>query len=276
MKPSLIEPRLDLTIKAISTAEGRRPSDVVQARVQFKASTPTILGDNPASFILTNETAGADMWYSLDGSSPTNQPPSLQAIANLISLRITNAVTFRARAFKRNYKPSEIATKTFVPEDFRANDISFGFERGEGSSQFIGSAGQNFIAPVTLSMLANQKIYSLQFNLTVTNRDSAIGLAPGAFAFQSMLLETLFDPVLGLTIERVIPPRMFDHYRIIEIITNATPQGLIITTNREPVFQDLLVANTAQTCLEWDGWSCSAGPIAQHQEPGTHRDFPGA
>jgi hypothetical protein len=53
------------------------------------------------------------------------------------------------------------------------NSLSFGFANGETSSDFIGSAGQQFFAPVTLSILPNQKIYSLQFNVTVTNFNSA-------------------------------------------------------------------------------------------------------
>jgi streptogramin lyase len=49
------------------------------------------------------------------------------------------------------------------------NSISFGFESGEASSDFVGAAGQTFYAPVTLSVQSTQKIYSLQFNVTVTN-----------------------------------------------------------------------------------------------------------
>jgi sugar lactone lactonase YvrE len=248
VKPSILEPRPDVTVKALSSAEGRRPSDVVQARIQFKVSTPTIQGDNPASFLLRNETVGADTWYTLDGSAPTNQAPSIQAVEDNISLRITNAVTFRARAFKRNYKPSEISTKTFFPADFQANRITFGFDRGEGSSQFFGSAGQTFIAPVTLSLLPNQRMYSLQFTMTVTNRDNAPALTPGAFDFQSMLLEPLSQPIRGFFVDRQIKPQIFERYDI-EIITNNVPQGILITTNYMPQFRDLVFTNLSQNLL---------------------------
>lgn len=249
VKPSILDPRPDVTVKAISTAEGRRPSDPVPARVQFKVATPTILGDNPASFVLTNETVSADMWYTLDGSAPTNQPPSQQALGqqalgDTISLRITNAVTFRARGFRRNYKPSEISTKTFFPTDFQANRISFGFERAEASSQFLGSAGQTFMAPVTLSLLPSQKIYSLQFNLTVTNANNSASVAPGAFSFQSMLLE----PLSGSVSYRKIDPKMLERY-IFQLITNIVPNGILVTTNLIQVFRDLLVTNTSQNLL---------------------------
>jgi sugar lactone lactonase YvrE len=248
VKPSILEARPDVTVKAISNAEGRRPSELVQARIQFKVAPPIILGDNPALFVLTNETVGADMWYTLDGSVPTNQPPSIQASSDTISLRITNAVTFRARAFKRNYKPSEITTKTFFPTDFQANRISFGFERGEASSQFLGSAGQTFIAPVTLSLLPNQKIYTLQFNLTVTNQGAAVAVAPGGFGFQSMLSE----PLPEANTFRRIDPKMFIRYRI-ELFTNNVPQGILVTTNFIPEFQDLVAVNSTQNLLAV-GW----------------------
>lgn len=248
VKPSILDARPDVTLKVISTAESRRPSDVIQARIQFKVATPVILGDNPASFALTNDTTAADMWYTLDGSNPTNQPPSFQVSSETISLKITNAVTFRARGFKRNYKPSEITTKTFFPTDFQANRISFGFERGEASSQFLGSAGQTFIAPVTLSLLPSQKIFSLQFNLTVTNIGGAASLTSGAFAFQSMLTEAVLEPSQGVFFDRVISPRMFERFDQ-QVFTNIVPQGTLLTTNFIPIFRDLLFTNGTQNLL---------------------------
>src|SRR6185503_1113254 len=74
---SILSPAPDVTVKVVSTSEGRRPSDVVQARVQFKAAAPTIVGDNPASFQVSSDTQDAVIWYTLDGSTPTNQPPSI-------------------------------------------------------------------------------------------------------------------------------------------------------------------------------------------------------
>lgn len=242
VRPSLLDARPDVTIKAISSAEGRRPSEVAQARIQFKTATPVIVGDNPASFALQNDTAGAEMWYTLDGSVPTNQPPSIQAGNETISLLITNAVTFRARAFRRNYKPSEVATKTFFPNDFQANRISFGFSAGEASSQFRGSAGQRFIAPVTLSLLPSQKMYSLQFNLSVTNR-SGPAVVPGAYGFNSMLLELLNDGSF-----RRIDPKAFERNEI-EVLTNVVPNGILITTNYIEIFRDMIFTNASQNLI---------------------------
>lgn len=54
-----------------------------------------------------------------------------------------------------------------------ANSISFGFESGEASSEFVGAAGQTFFAPITLSLVSNQSVYSFQFNASLTNLGSA-------------------------------------------------------------------------------------------------------
>ncbi len=81
--------------------------------------------------------------------------------------------------------PAVFSSTNYVP-----NSISFGFASGEASSDFVGSPGQTFYAPVTLSPLSGTIIYSLQFNLTVTNAGPNPGPAVtnGAY-FQSMLVK---------------------------------------------------------------------------------------
>ena len=76
----------------------------------------------------------------------------------------------------------------FSSTNFVANSISFGFASGEASSDFIGSPGQTFYAPVTLSPLPDTKIYSLQFNLTVTNAGPNPGPAVTAGSLQIRFL----------------------------------------------------------------------------------------
>ncbi|MDA1274304.1 MAG: chitobiase/beta-hexosaminidase C-terminal domain-containing protein [Verrucomicrobia bacterium] len=242
---SIVSPAPALTIKANATAERRSPSGLVQARFRFQVSPPIVAGDNPAAFELKTATKGAEIYFTLDGSEPTDQsPPSLLFPQTpVIPLPVTSEVVLKARAFKRNYRPSEIATKIFQPEDFRPNEISFGFQAGEASSRFLGSAGQTFIAPITLSLLPDQKIYSMQFSLTVTNRDSAPLLTPGAFGFRSMLSEQLNDGSF-----RRIDPKMFERNEF-EIFTNIVPQGTLITTNFIEIYRDLLFTNISQNLL---------------------------
>ena len=55
----------------------------------------------------------------------------------------------------------------------------------------MASPGQAFCAPVTLTTVPNASVYSLQFNLTVTNAGANPGLAvaAGAYWFESMLVK---------------------------------------------------------------------------------------
>jgi hypothetical protein len=78
--PSIISPQPDVTIKSIGTQDGRRPSLVVQSRFQFKTANPIILGDNPASFAISNVTAEAKMFYTLDGSAPSDDQSNPSSI----------------------------------------------------------------------------------------------------------------------------------------------------------------------------------------------------
>ncbi len=206
MPSSILEPQPDMTIKAIGTQDGRRSSPVVQARFQFKVGNPSILGDNAAMFTLENVTQGAEMWYTLDGSDPTNNPAANPASqgpvfdAQVLSLVVKESnVVFKACGYKPFFKPSDIVSKVFTPSNFVANAISFGFEAGEASSDYVGSAGQRFYAPVTLNVLSGVKLYSLQFNVTV----NGAGVDGSKVDFQSML----YKPV-NQNLYMRIPPAM--------------------------------------------------------------------
>src|SRR5690606_8371301 len=104
------------------------------------------------------------------GTTPTNGVPSLGPVSSgdKIAIAIDETdVTFKIRGFKPNFKSSDVGTKIFSPTNFVPNRISFGFAAGEASSDFVASAGQRFYAPITLSMLPNSQMYSLQFNMSV-------------------------------------------------------------------------------------------------------------
>jgi sugar lactone lactonase YvrE len=192
MPVSLVSSRPDVTIKAIGVAEGRRSSAITVSRFIFRTANPNIVGENAASFRVENITRDAQMWYTWDGSEPTNNPAFSHGPVNsgeFISFDLQNTNrTFKIKAFKPNFKTSDTITKVFSPTNFVANDITFGFEHGEASSEFIASAGQRFYAPVTLSLLPGQRIYSLQFNLSVTN-ESGPAVNGSSNDFTSKLLK---------------------------------------------------------------------------------------
>ncbi len=213
-----------LTIKAIgSKADGSPNSAVVKATFQFVTGNPNINGDNAAHFTITDITAGAHLYYTLDESDPSSTngvdlgtvttPTNVWTVGFPIS---TNTL-FKARAFRDNYQPSAIVSNWFSPAAFSANSITFGFASGEASSDFVASPGQTFYAPVTLNPLPGTSIYSLQFNLTVTNAGPNPGppVTPGDHRFQSMLWKP--DP-LNNGIFITVPPAMF-----ITSLTNPVP-----------------------------------------------------
>lgn len=180
----------DVTFKLIGIGEGRRPSSVVQARFVFKVANPLVVGDNPAQFTVNTATANAEMWYTTDGATPVPHVAGSTRVVSgeTVSLgRIAQPLTFKVAGFRPGFKDSEITTKVFTPDDYSANKISFGFEQGEASSQFVASAGQTFYAPVTLSLLPEQKMYTLQFNVTVKGVGSSPPVDKGAVGFESML-----------------------------------------------------------------------------------------
>ncbi len=206
----------DLTIKAIGAkSDGCSPnSAIVTSRFQFITANPTIIGDNAAQFFISDITTNAHLYYTTDNSDPSStNGVDLGTVATptdlwTVGFPITTNTVFKVRAFHDNYQPSAIVSTSFSPTNFIANIISFGFASGEASSDFVASPGQTFYAPVTLSVLSQTLMYSLQFNLTVTNG----GPNPGSggisnYNFSSMLVK----PIPGVTpiVYEPIPPAMF-------------------------------------------------------------------
>lgn len=118
-----------------------------------------------------------------------------------------------------------------MSENARYNSISFGFEQGEASSKFVAAVGQTFYAPVTLSLLPGQKIYTLQFNLSATSADP--GTPEIAVSFESKLMKPIegSNPVLYTRID----PQMF----FFDPTTGLTGLTNLLMTNT--AFNQLLV-----------------------------------
>ena len=184
----------DLVIKAVNVGPGGS-SAIVTAEILYQVGNPNIIGANAAQFQVNDITTNVALWYTIDGTTPTNAPPSIGPILITNALPVTlsigmstgSNVLFQARAFRPGYSPSGIASQTFLAANYVPTTISFGFASGEASSDFVASPGQFFYAPVTLMPLPGTTIYSLQFNLTVTNISPAPPITPGAFDFVSML-----------------------------------------------------------------------------------------
>lgn len=167
-----------VVIKAINIDSLGQPSPIVTADFFFQVANPIIGGNNAALFTVSDITSNSVLYYTTDGSDPTNGPPSIGPIAlngqtnnsAQLSLVITSNTLFKVRGFRNGYEPSGIAQELFSPTNFQATSITFGTASGQPHSSFMARPGQFFWAPVTLNLAAGfGKMYSLQFNVTVTN-----------------------------------------------------------------------------------------------------------
>jgi hypothetical protein len=207
----------DTVIKAINIDAVGQSSPITTAEILYQVANPIISGFNGAQFTISDITTNVQFWYTTDGTTPTNGSPSIGPIVSTngspvtLGINVTTNVFFQVRAFRSGYRPSGTAVQYFSPANFVANTISFGFASGEASSTFVASPGQTFYAPVTLTTLPGAVIYSLQFNLVVTNAGLNPGpaVAPGAFDFQTMLMKP--DP-LNKGAYLPIPTYAFESY----------------------------------------------------------------
>jgi len=111
----------DLTIKAIGEKpDGSPNSAIVQARFQFITANPIVTGNNAAQFTVSDLTTNAEMWYTVDGSNPTNAAPSVGPISSgtTLSFDASTNLTFKVRAFRDNYQPSDTIATTFSAANY--------------------------------------------------------------------------------------------------------------------------------------------------------------
>lgn len=203
-------------IEAVNVNVGEA-SPVETVLVQYQCGTPALAGTNAAQFYLTDISTNITYYYTTDGSDPlTNQIASQSVVSSttnistLFSINISSNFTFSVRAFRSGYAPSPLVTNEFFAQNFHANELTWGFENGEASSEFIASPGEMFYAPVTLTTLPGAVIYSMDFDMTVTNLGSH-PVPPGDYSFQSMLKQPVTD-ASGDTVLAQIPPYMYVAY----------------------------------------------------------------
>ena len=116
--PSIIQPQPDVTIKAMSFQSGWRNSPIVVSRLQFRVADPIIQGTNAASFAVIEQTVSTQLWYTTDGTDPTNQAPSVgpvtgQAGGTSVSISALTNFTFKVRGFRDSYQPSDVVSRNF-------------------------------------------------------------------------------------------------------------------------------------------------------------------
>ncbi len=97
------------------------------------AGTPTVarpvitpnggVFDEPVAVTLSCPSAGAEIWYTTDGSMPTNHP-GLSLLYVQEPLTVTTTVTIKARGFKTDHTPSTVASAAFVGPQVRTPSIT--------------------------------------------------------------------------------------------------------------------------------------------------------
>ncbi len=248
----------DFTIKAIGKkSDGSPDSAVVSSRFQFVVANPVVSGNNSAFFTITDPTANAHLYYTLDGSDPSATNANAIDLGTVatptnvwtVGFPIQTNTLFKLAAFRTGYQPSSIVSNLFLTSGFQPTTIAFGFANGEASSDFVASPGQTFYAPVTLSLIGAPTIFSLQFNLIVTNgvTNSGPPITAGNFGFTSLLEKPI--PGITPTIYEYIPPAAF-------VGLAAVPNP--ITYDGSTSFSSLLSTNNGLNLLGV-GWIERAG-----------------
>ena len=153
----------------LSEAPGRESSSVVSARYQFITANPTIDGEQPGGHHIDRpDTSNAVMWYTLDGSTPvaTGRPvwdPSPNG--TVLSINVKSNTTINVRGVCRQFRPQRHCQRDAFARAIFWRQSDFWFHSGEASSEFIGAAGQRFMAPVTLTLIPSATTF-IRFSLT--------------------------------------------------------------------------------------------------------------
>jgi hypothetical protein len=241
----------DITIYAIGVQSGRRSSPVISARFQFITANPVITGDNAADVVLSDITQGADLYYTIDGSSPTNNGSSIGPVSSdtTLSLNISSNVSLQVRAFTLGLATSQIVSNELSISNVVGNQLTWGFASGLASTHYITGLNLSFSAPVTFTEIPSSlPIYTMQFDLTLTNNSAAPPPALSAANFVVHLLQP--DPTPPDF--KLLPPGIFDN------VTDTTNFGISATQPDSLELAWLVTPSvtnlyTSPTLLEYSG-----------------------
>ena len=150
------------TIKAAAFKTGYNPSGVASAAFtinQSTVATPTITPNGGSytgsvSVTMTTATAGAAIYYTTDGSTPTQSSKPYAG-----AMVLASSATVKAAAFMTNYSPSGVASASFTvtqPFDFSLSNSSNG-----NQSVMAGSSTSNTITATLASGLPQAVTFSV-------------------------------------------------------------------------------------------------------------------
>jgi hypothetical protein len=164
---SIVDPITpDVTIKVISLAAGRRPSEVVVGQIRYQVANPTINGKNMASFSLTNITQGSSMYYTVDGSEPTTNSTLYRGGRLSVFQGKTNDIVFSVKGFKDGYHQSATIVQVFKYGDMETTSIGL-------TQDFEAGVGSTILVPVQVRLLEGDTMRSIQFRAEVEPIESS-------------------------------------------------------------------------------------------------------
>ena len=145
------------------------------------ALAPPVITPNGGTFFnsvgiaLQSTNAGAAVYYTLDGSTPTTNSLLYSAPLNL-----TNTATVSAAAFETNYFNSIAVSAQFIvpPVQF----LSENFSNGVFQIQFLGSIGSNYVLQVSSNLMSWTPLFTNPATTNVLNfMDSQSSNYPSRF-----------------------------------------------------------------------------------------------
>jgi len=131
---SILSSQPDVTVKAIGTQDGRRSSAIRGGAFPVQGGQSHYLGENSAGFNLATTTTNAVMWFTTDGSEPTNAAPSLGPLsgATTLSLVMTNDISRSRSALSRPATKPACGDQDFFADELCAESdfVRFRGRRG--------------------------------------------------------------------------------------------------------------------------------------------------
>jgi hypothetical protein len=198
---------------------GKNASDLECRECKYEVARPTIIKDNPFYPQLNCATREALLYWTTNGVSfpetitggvNTNIIRGPVVPGERIRLDFDSSVTLTVKGYRDGFVSSELSDSVSLSaSNFVANRISFGFEHGEASAQFVAGPGQSYFAPVGLTLLPSQTIYTMQFGLVSTNFRSS-GIQPWPLGFHSTLVRP--KPYGAGVVYQQIPPMAYVYW----------------------------------------------------------------
>jgi hypothetical protein len=205
------------------------------------------------------KTFGPDikLYYTLDATTPGPSSPSIPIVNGRGEIQLPGPVDLGNLRVVAIDGLGNISVVVSGIATGGVNIISLGFESGPASSSFVGTAGQRFVAPVTLTIIPGTTMYGLQFGLRVDAKSASPQIDGNTLDFASLLAEPRRDEP---GIFDIIPNAFYSGSATFDLVPTPvnTDSGdfvitIPITTTKPGTFNSLIFRDAAARTLG-AGW----------------------